>query len=434
MKNRNFEAFALIWAFFIVSFLITGCTKSGDESLGRNLLPGTSVVYSRNYTETGTIQTFTLTDEKIRVDRPTFNYIGSFNDPIFGRTDGAFAAQYRLSANPDYDSTATLDSLILRLTYKRLYGDTATKQTLRVYELTDDLIYDAKYLSSFNLKSIVSPISIGSASFIPRFRTDSAQTDTTIQYVRFTLDPSLGNRLLKMDSLKMVSNEEFLKYFKGLYIEADDVSRKGTLIGLTTTASAMGLYYHTATKDSLFFAYNVTSNSANVAAFGHNYQKSLFAAHLNQEVIQDTLTYLQPTGGTKVKINIPSLAKWKDSTQYVISKASIVFYVDTLASDPRRYSLPSHLYLKYMDSTGTEVFPKDSELSSTYYGGVYDATTASYTFNITRHLEQIINKTVESTSFFLVHPDRNGSANRVVLKGANSSRPIELHIKYTRYK
>ena len=196
----------------------------------------------------------------------------------------------------------------------------------------------------------------------------------------------------------------------------------------------MGLYYHTATKDSLFFAYNVTSNSANVAAFKHDYQKSVFAAHLNQEVIQDTLTYLQPTGGTKVKIDIPSLAKWKDSTQYVISKASIVFYVDTLASDPRRYSLPSQLYLKYMDNTGAEVFPKDSELSSTYYGGIYDATTASYTFNITRHLEQIINKEVENTSFFLVHPDRNGSVSRVVLKGTNSSRPVELHIKYTRYK
>ena len=433
MKNRNFEVFTLVWAFIIVSLLITGC-KSGDESLGRNLLPGSSVVYSRNYTETGTIQAFTYTDEKIRVDRPGFNYIGSFNDPIFGRTDGAFAAQFRLSAHPDYDPTATLDSLILRLTYKRLYGDTATKQTLRAYELTDDLIYDAKYLSSFNLKSIVSASSIGSASFIPRFRTDSAQTDTTIQYVRFNLDPSLGNRLLKMDSLKMVSNDEFLKYFKGLYIEADASGRKGTLIGLTTTASAIGLYYHTAKKDSLFFAYNVTSNSANVAAFTHDYQKSIFAAHLNQEVIQDTLTYLQPTGGTKVKIDIPSLAKWKDSTQYVISKASIVFYVDTLASDPRRYSLPSQLYLKYMDSTGTEVFPKDSELSSTYYGGIYDATTASYAFNITRHLEQIINKEVESTSFFLVHPDRSGSANRVVLKGANSSRPVELHIKYTRYK
>ena len=146
------------------------------------------------------------------------------------------------------------------------------------------------------------------------------------------------------------------------------------------------------------------------------------------------MNYLQPTGGTKVKINIPSLAKWKDSTQYVISKASIVFYVDTLTTDPHRFTIPNYLYLKYLDNTGVETFPKDSQLSSTYYGGIYDASTASYTFNITRHLEQIIKKEVVSTSFYLVHPDRNGSPYRVVLKGGKSSRPIKLIVKYTRYQ
>jgi len=433
LKNRNFEAFTLIGALFILSLLITGC-KKGDEGLGKNLLPGSSAVYNRNFQESGTIQSNTFTDEKIRVDRPGFNYVGSFNDPLFGRTDGNFAAQLRLGSNPNFDKTATLDSLILRLTYKHIYGDTATTQTLKVYELTGGLEYDAKYLSSFNLKSLASPVPIGTASFIPKFKTDSAKTDTTVQYVRFKLDPSLGNRLLKLDSLKMISNEEFLKYFKGIYVEATPVNRKGTLIGLTTTGTGMGLYYHTATKDSLFFSYYVTSNSANVGAFTHDYQKSQFASVLNQEVSKDTLTYLQPLGGTKVKINIPSLNKWKDSTQYVISKASVVFYVDTLTTDSRRYSMPSRVYLKYVDKTGTETFPKDSELSSSYYGGIYDATTASYTFNITRHLEQIIKKEVESSSFYLVHSDRSGSASRVVLKGGNSSRPIQLHVKYTRYE
>jgi hypothetical protein len=433
LKNRNLETISHLGFIIILSFLITNC-KNGDESLGKNLLPGSSAVFSRNYEESTSIKSYTYTDDKIRVDHPTLNYIGSFNDPVFGRTDGAFAAQYRLTGHPDFDSDAVLDSLILRLTYKKIYGDTATKQTLKVYELTKDLDIDAKYLSSFNLKSITAPNILGTASFIPKFKTDSAQTDTTTQYVRFKLDPSFGNRLMKLDSLKMISNEEFLKYFKGLYIEPVPVSRKGTLIGLTPSGSGIGLYYHTPRKDSLFFSYNVTSNSANIAAYSHDYQKSMFGTRLNQETVQDSLTFIQPTGGTKVKINIPSLNKWKDSTQYVISKASIVFHVDTLLSDPRRYDMPYRIYLKFIDSTGTEAFPKDSELSSSYYGGVYDATTASYTFNITRHLEQIITKEVESTSFYLVHSDRNGSPNRVVLKGSGSSKPIKLQIKYTRYQ
>ena len=433
MKNRNLETITLVGALFIITLFLTGC-KNGDESLGKDLLPGSSVVYSRNYYEAGTIQSFTVSDDKIRMDHPSFNYVGSFNDPLFGRTDGGFAAQYRLTANPEYDPNSVLDSLILRLTYKHVYGDTLTKQTLRVYELNGDLDYDAKYLSSFKLKTLANTNTVGTVSFIPKFKTDSGNVDTTIQYVRLKLDPDLGNRLLKIDTTLMRSNEDFLTLFKGLYIESDPTVRRGTLVGLTPTGSAMGLYYHTDKKDSLFFSYNVTNNSANVASFNHDYQKSAFFAHMNQEVIQDTLNYLQPGGGTKVKINIASLNKWKDSTQYVISKATMVFFVDTLVTDFRRYSVPDRLYLKYMDSSNVETFPKDSQLSSTYYDGIYDATTASYTFNITRHIEQIIKGDIQTTSLYLVHSDRNGSASRVVLKGGNSSQPIQLSIKYTRYK
>jgi len=433
LKNRNFEALPIFGALFILILLFAGC-KNGDESLGKDLLPGSSVVYNRSSLEKATIRSFTYTDDKIRVDRPGINYLGSFNDPLFGRTDASFAVQFRLLANPAFDATSVLDSLVLRLTYKKIYGDTATTQTFKVYELNGDLNYDAKYLSSFNLKSLISPTSIGTASFIPKFKTDSTKTDTTIQYVRFRLNSSLGSRLLKLDTLKMVSNDEFLKYFKGLYIEATPASRKGTLIGIAPTSTGMGLYYHTAKKDSLFFSYSVTSGSANVAAFSHDYQRSTFSTRMNQDVFQDTLIYVQPTGGTKVKIDIPSLNKWKDSTQYVISRASITLFVDTLSTDARRYLMPSRLYLKYMDNTDTETFPKDSELSSSYYGGIYDATTASYTFNITRHLEQIIKKEVETTSLYLVHSDRSGSASRVVLKGGNSSQPIQLLVKYTRYQ
>jgi hypothetical protein len=433
LKNRNFENFTLIWALLIFSITITAC-NGGDVGLGVNLIPGASVIYSRNYEEEGNIRSYTFTDEKIRVDHPTANFVGSFNDPIFGRTDGSFAAQLRISSNPVFDPAATLDSLVLRLTYKEIYGDTSTVQTLNVYEMLGDLDFDAKYMSTFNLKALTSPNPIGTASFIPKFKTDSANTDTVAQYVRIRLDPLFGNRLLKFDSLKMASNEEFLKNFKGIYIEPSPVNRKGTLIGLSPTSTAMGIYYHTAAKDSLFFIYNVSANSANIAAFSHNYLKSEFISHLNQEVIQDTLIYVQPTGGTKAKINIPSLDKWKDSTSYIIDKATIVFYVDTLASDMDRFHIPPRVYLKYLDSTGTEVFPKDSELSSYYYGGYYDSTTGSYTFNITRHLQQIIKKEIETTSFYLVHADRSGTASRVILKSGNSSQPIKLQVKYTRYE
>jgi len=73
-------------------------------------------------------------------------------------------------------------------------------------------------------------------------------------------------------------------------------------------------------------------------------------------------------------------------------------------------------------------------LSSSYYGGFYDATTATYSFNVTQHLQQIITGKKQNYAFYLVQSERNFSAKRVVLKGLGSSKPVELNIAYTIYK
>jgi hypothetical protein len=92
------------------------------------------------------------------------------------------------------------------------------------------------------------------------------------------------------------------------------------------------------------------------------------------------------------------------------------------------------LYLKVINDTGEEVFPADSQLSSSYYGGFYDAGTATYSFNVTQHLQQLIKGTIKNNGFYLVHSDRSGTAQRVVLKGLGSVHPAELNVTYTRYK
>ncbi len=433
MKNRYFNFTNLLGALLILILGVTGC-KKGDESLGMNLLPGSSLIDTRSYHEKGQMTAFTFTDEKIRSDRPAYSYIGSFNDPLYGRTDGSFAAQFRLPYHPDYDPTSTVDSLVLRLTYARLYGDTVNSQTLKVYELDGGLIYDAQYLSSFHPKNIANTTLLGAATFVPKFRTDSAQTDTTEQTIRIHLSPSLGAKLLSLDTLDMISNDIFLEKFKGLYVEAEPISRKGTLIGITNTATVLSLHYHTNTKDSLYFNYRITGNSALVSGFTHDYTNSIFYGKLNQEVVQDSLLFIQSLGGTKVKVNVPSLTQWADSSNFLINKATLAFHVDTLLTDMQRYRIPARVYLKIENEDGDEVFPKDSELSSSYYGGYYDASSATYNFNITQHLQQIIDGEVSNKGFYLVHSDRNSVASRVVLKGGTSSKPMELLINYTRYK
>jgi hypothetical protein len=423
----------MLGVLLLFSFVLWGCQK-GDQTLGLNLLPGVKLLDTRYSLEKASIATSILTDTKIRVDRPAYNLLGSFNDPIFGRTDAAFATQFRLPYHPDYPADAAIDSIVLSMNYKKIFGDTVSRQSLQVYELTGNLNYEAKYLSSFNLKGLVSTELIGAGSFIPKFRTDSLQTDTTLQSIRIRLKNSFGNTLLGIDSLKMTNNDEFVKIFKGLYIAPSPISRKGTLVSINTTSSMIVLYYHNATKDTLGFAYRVTGNAANIASYEHDYTTSKFNVNLNKENNLDTLIYIQPTGGLKSKIVVPSLSNWKDSANYMINKATITFHVDTILSDSRRYPIPYRLFLKINNEDGEETFPADSQLSSNYYGGFYDATTATYSFNVTQHLQQLILGEIQNTGFYLVHSDRNSTGERVILKGLGSKLPVELNVSYTRYK
>jgi len=432
LKDRYFGLKNLTGAILLFSVVVCGC-KQGDQTLGINLLPGVKILDTRYHQEKASITTSIFTDTKIRVDRPAYNLLGSFNDPLFGRTDASFAAQFRLPYHPDYSATASIDSIVLRMTYKKIYGDTISSQTFQVFEMAGDLNYDAKYLSSFNIKNLASSTLIGTGHFIPKFRTDSLQTDTTEQVIRVPLNKSFGSNLLGIDSLKMTSNDDFLKIFKGLFISSTPINRRGTLVSVNATASMVVLYYHDAASDTLGFAYRVTANSANVASYVHDYSLARFYTNLNKEINTDSLIYVQPTGGIKSKILVPSFTTWKDSANYAINKATITFHADTIMSDYRRYAMPDRLYLT-LDSLGTEIFPADSQLSSTYYGGFYDATTATYTFNVTQHLQQIIAGTKQNYPFYLVQSERNFSARRVVLKGLGSSKPVELNIAYTIYK
>jgi Domain of unknown function (DUF4270) len=448
LKDRYFELKNLVGAILLLSVVVCGC-KKGDQTLGINLLPGVTILKTC-LDSTAIITTSIYTDTKIRVDRPIYNLLGSFNDPVFGRTDASFAAQFRILSNPAYQPSALLDAIVLRLTYKKIYGDTISSQTIQVFELANGLDYYSKYLSSYDIKKeLASTEPIGSYSFVPKFRTDSLQTDTTLQIVEIPLSTSFGNRLLRINSTEMTSNDKFLSAFKGLYISSTSLNRRGTLFSIYNTQLSTAtvetrpmiiLHYHdlVLNKDTLF-TYHVTDNSANVSSFVHDYTNAWFKPNLDKEINTDSLIYIQPTSGIKSKIFVPSLSTWKDSANYVFNKAILTFHVDTNMSDYKRYPMPKMLYLKVITDTGGEVLTADS--ISSYYGGVYSSTNATYSFSVTQHLQNLVaglkKGTLHNNGFVLVPSptDRNSSAQRVVLKGNGSkwAKP-ELNITYTRYK
>lgn len=443
--------FKFVTGFALAMILFWGCKEELNTTGYDLLLPGDLVTINK-IIEQRTIKSFTVTDGNQRTDEPAYNLLGTFNDPVFGKTTADFACQLRLTGYPDFSKNAQPDSLVLYLLYKEIYGDTLTPQKLRIYELASDLNIDQKYYQDVNLKSMAKGELLAEKNYIPRFDLDSltslygstkkAPKDTVVQEIAIKLNQSLINKLLAADSLTWSDNDRFMNYFKGLYVEAGDLNQGGTIMKIYTLASGsrMVLHYHNSEKDSLTYSYSINSNAARVNRFAHDYSKTAFVANLNQEQNQDSLIYLQTTGGLKTKLYIPTLANWRDSSKVAINQAELIFQVDTIASDTAKYKLPEQLVLSVIgvDSIGNpkEYLPSDLSFSQAYYGGTYNKEDKTYRFNIAKHMKEVIDgvEDRENLGFYLSTAFRSSTFRRVVLKGATSKTGIRLEVTYSKLK
>jgi len=454
VKNNKKYYLRLLIGFVVILVTIWSCKRQSD--FGLDILPKDDLISINNVVIKDDVSSFIFIDDSVRTDEPAKSLLGSFNDPVFGTSTIDFAAQFRLQLFPDYGVNPTADSINLYLYYRVIYGDTLTTQKIRVFELESPLDIDADYYQDVNLKSLASNKLLGELDFTPTVSLDTLYSDTLYQLLTIPLDISLAERLIVADSLQMINNDVFLEYFKGLYIETEKVSEEGGVIltldaasGSDFQGSALVLYYNNdelreiSDGDSSFvMPFVITDYSARVNSYSHDYSNTAFEDHLNQDVNNDSLIYVQATGGLKSKILIDDLTSWKDSVNFAINKAELVFQVDTLEFEPTsilevapfpfNFAPPQQLLLTIIDENGKEFLPIDYVFNPISYGGYLEIGYV-YRFNITQHLQEIIEGSVGNHGFFLTPANKNSEAKRVILKGSTSETGIKLIITYSKF-
>ncbi len=444
MKSNYKNQFLSIIMLMLIA--LTGCEEK--SSIGVEVLPAGDLITVRSTTK-AKILSFTHSEDSIRTDEASNSLLGSFTDSLFGNTTIGFAAQYRLYDFPNFGrNNPQPDSINLYLYYRIIYGDTITKQRFKVYELESSIDPDETYRQNVDLKSMASDKLLGQIDYTPRVKLDSTSKDTFYQLINIPLDFSLAEKLFYADPLKLTSNDIFLEFFKGLYIETEKQNSKGgTILSLETSASgsfrgsAVVLSYHNDSlksklnvkKDSvLLMPYIISTYSARVNNIQHDYSKAPFYQNLNSETVQDSLIYVQSTGGLKTRILIDELSSWKDSVNIAINKAELIFQIDTVASRVHKFPPPLQMLFTVVDSLGKEFLPKDYVFNPSFYGGGL-RKDYTYHFNITQHVQEIIDGNAKNLGFFLTPAQKNNQANRVVLKGSTSKTGIKLIITYSIY-
>jgi hypothetical protein len=451
IEHKKIYRFGFGFALMIIT--LWGCSDQAGKT-GLALLPTDDLVVVGEVTDTN-IQSYTASDEVQRTDESTANLLGTFNDPIFGKTIADFACQYRLSGYPEFSDIDHVDSMVLYLGYKEIYGDTLTPQHFKIYELESAIPFDDKFYQNVDLKGLAKTEVLAEKYYIPKFRLDSLTNkygstnkipkDTVTQEIAFRFSSSFISKLATVDSITKSNNDNFLQFFKGLYIEASDLSEQGTLMKIM--GSGIVAYYHKDNDTTKYsFTYKNNTNASRVSRFVHDYSNTKFAAHLNSEQVQDSLIYAQTTGGIRSKIYIPDLGIWSklipeykdnpDTTHLTINKAELILKLDTTFSQPRDFRPSEQLVLAAIDSVGKTYLPSDHTYSSAYYGGTYNIIDKTYRFNIAQHIQDVINKKdgKKNYGFYLETAYKNSTSRRVVLKGANSKTGIRLEVTYSKVK
>ena len=466
MKKAKAVMVKFVAGFALIVITFWGCKDELNKTGFNLLLPGDLITARKIMVDKTTIKSYTVLDDGLHTNKPSYNLLGTFNDPIFGKSTTDFACQFRVDTIHDLTG-AIADSITLSLFYKEIYGDKVTPQNLKVYELNSDLYGADTYIynQSINLKGLAYPEALSEIMYVPKFKLDSLTSlygstklipkDTLEQEILFKLNNSLADKLIMInDSLQKVKspnnvNDILLKLFKGLYVEAGDLNEGGSIMRVRTLAagSIMKLYYHNA-KDTLVAKYKINSTSARTSHFEHNYSTTRFYTNLNKTQEQDTLIYLQTTGGLSDKIYLPTLSTWKDSVHCAINKAELIFRVekgikntaDTSFYSDWVYRYPERLKLSLIDANGSildtlgnVIIPSDYALGDAYYGGYFSVTDSTYRFNLANHLQEII-KGKGNYGFYLTTDFKNSIFRRLVLKGARSKTGIRFDISYSKLK
>jgi len=394
--------------------LLTSCTKIENTDIGSGLIPPVDNIntfetslntITENYFDTGAV--YPLRTDNLVVGRIS-------NDPLFGKTTAILNLQllpeyYKFRFNGGYNDLR-LDSVVMVLSYKGVWGDINTTQTLNVYEIASpdqpkrDSVYSTK--KSFPHE----PTLLGSAVVDVR----TLLKDTLKPYneavnknqIRIKItDPSIKNRLFK-DTLLLDSARAFKNRIGGFAIVPDTsagvTSNNLLVVNLADTNTKMAFYYSfiyvgQTRRDTASAYFRFTSESG----FSNQIIRNPAGAQYlqSQAAGADSLVYLQTRPDAPyARIKIPGLDSLKNA---IIHRAELLIeqvphntLLDASFSPPALF-----LTAFSADSSRRFMLPGgDVQFSNTGVGNLSDFgaypykrnDVSYYSFNLTQYVQGIV--------------------------------------------
>lgn len=426
---------AKFFPFVFITLLLFSC-KENSSVVGLDVQPAADLLNVKEM-DTLSIISSTQRDDSILTDEVRLSLLGSYNDPLLGKASSSIYTQLLpANLNPDFGSSPIVDSVVLSLTYDPAYYGKLDQQTIHVYEIGESFYYDSSYFSSQNLTVLPTDLTGTGLQYTPK-PTDSVVVGglKKIPQLRIKLSNGFGQTLLGAGGSATYSTDlQFLQFLKGIYIKTDNAFASGQggifSFNLTSTSTALTVYYQNSTNDSLEYSFIIKNACARFTHFDHDYTGTDVASQLANPSLGQQKCYIQSMAGLRTKVLFPYLNDLKKLKPIAINKAELIVKVD--ASQTIEYAALTNLAIVFIDDVGKSNFVTDYIVGNGYATESYNATTSEYRFILTRHIQEIINSEKANNGFYIIPAGTATNANRCVIGGPeNTALKMDFIITYT---
>lgn len=431
----NMKALRHTTIVLLLAFAVFSCKKPSNP-LGLEVQPEYDQLQAA-LSDVQPVSMYTVYNDSTYAFNGSLKYLGSNQDPSFGRTDVGLYLNANLAvSNFTVGSQTQITSaeIILEASGLEYTGEASTIMNYSVYPLDSSLstsrLYYTNITSLHNTNSVV-------AAYTGSYTTIDGKV-----VLRIPVDTTYAGIILR-DQSALVDNAAFQAKYKGFYISSrtsnlNPVSAQGiiTLFDLSTSLSGFYLRFkRTPSSAEESFRFTFTGDAA-VKFNTVQYQPNQGGSYLLTQQIKGNTelgkenTFLKGLACTVVKVQIPGLKNTTDSSFVSVNRAEVVFYVDeSYKPASGKYDVPPILTLIPLDQNGNESFGSHSYNVSNLsrYNGKYDSDKKRYVFDIARFVQLVMNGDRKNYGFNLVVADpdiskvvvRDQYQNRVVLYGMN---------------
>lgn len=388
--------------FSLFTALLFSCKKP-DETFGESLQPESDKLYATQ-TDSFSLAAQVFKKERTRVDLFANFMTGNYVDDVFGtvRCEAVFQlAPSNTITPPNADtsltgSTLILDSVMIQLPLQAEAYGKSVPMYFTLHELLDEIHIDSTYYSDFEVhKKSQNLIYPGREWQHPKPESISSSDSTTLFSIR--LQDEFGYFLLERAPLNSFS--DFRDFFHGLVLSTTTID--GRVLSVAASDTKIILHYHTLDDPAWYesdlnrtYELVYTSSCESFTKVDHQrFGTVLSPLAFDQEIDGSQYCYAQHAASTRIRVDLSDVLRLQNDPLITINKAELVVPYDY----DSKYAPIDLLTLTYTKDGSNYL----KTIDSTYIGGLVNKSDGLYRFNITRHIQGILNGEVETSDVYI---------------------------------